>query len=116
MIVHGVSVASPIWLLFQQQQVSVVQQKRCSQTADAATNNHHVVMLGGRRQAELVAISDLMADLVAFAIHPRISVIALCRKHFEVNWTTGSDGTCHHDLDEISPVRTHGCSLSIRRK
>jgi len=58
-----------MWLFFQQEKVALAQQIGRTEPAHAAADDHYIVARGNRRAREDLAISDLVANLVVFALH-----------------------------------------------
>src|SRR5579862_3834143 len=93
----------------------MLQAIRCRQPADAAANNHHIVPRRGRWPREHLAIADLMADAIVFAIHFRRGIVICAfrlRNQRQINRTSGGYRSRNHKFDEISSIRAHAFSPS----
>src|SRR5580700_2485732 len=87
------------------------------QPAYAAADNHHVMPRQRRRAREHLAVTNLVADSVIFAIHVGGVVllrVARLRGHQrKVDWAPGGHRSCNYELDEVSAIGAHAASPSI---
>ena len=66
---HQVSIAAPVRLLLEKQEVVVSQKIGRGQSANTATHNNNVVMRRDRRPSKDLSIAYLMTNMIVFALY-----------------------------------------------